>query len=195
MDTAGELGEVTMSDTFHDAGSILGGILSAPWLKGGVACIAVWCEAAGLPLDLVWALAGFFVADFFLGFWLAVRTRAFSLRKFARGFAKIPVYTLVLLIAWLCQHTAQAVLGQELPVPLWACAYLAMHEALSILAKCEALDLPVPGLLRRVLSRVNAAAEKQVDKVLDAIDDPSQGKASEPKDAPDGGGSSGAKTE
>ena len=170
MTQAGDLGDVTMSETIHDFASILGGVLSAPWLKGGAACVAVGCEAMGLPIDLVWALVAFFVVDFLLGLWLAVRTRAFSLRKFARGFSKIPVYTLVLSIAWLCQYIAQHVLGQAVPVPLWACAYLAMHEAISILTKCEALDLPVPSLLRKALHRLNSAAEKKVEAALDVID-------------------------
>ena len=172
MTGAGDVGEVTMSETFHDFGSILGGVVSAPWIKGGLACVAVGCEAMGLPVDLVWALVGFFVLDFLLGLWLAVRTRAFSLRKFARGFSKIPVYTLVLAIAWLCQYIAQHVLGQAVPVPLWACAYLAMHEAISILTKCEALDLPVPSLLKQALHRINHAAEQKVEQALDIIDKP-----------------------
>ena len=170
MTQAGDLGEVTMTDSVHDFASILGGVVSAPWLKGGLACVAVACEAMGLPLDLVWALVGFFVADFVLGIWLAARMRTFSLRKFARGFSKIPVYTLVLAIAWLCQYIAQHVLGQAVPVPLWACAYLAMHEAISILTKCEALELPVPSLLRKALHRLNSAAEKKVEEALDVID-------------------------
>ena len=170
MTQAGDLGDVTMSETIQDFGSILGGVVSAPWLKGGLACVAVACEAMGLPVDLVWALVGFFVADFLLGIWVAVRMRMFSLRKFARGFSKIPVYTLVLSIAWLCQYIAQHVLGQAVPVPLWACAYLAMHEAISILTKCEALELPVPSLLRKALHRLNSAAEKKVEEALDVID-------------------------
>ena len=48
---------------------------------------------------------------------------------------------MVLAIAWLCQYIAQTFLGQAVPVPLWACAYLAMHESISIFAKCEALDI------------------------------------------------------
>lgn len=180
MTDAGDLGDVTMSETLHDFASILGGVVSAPWLKGGMACIAVACEAMGLPLDLVWALVGFFVCDFVLGLWLAVRTRAFSLRKFARGFSKIPVYTLVLSIAWLCQYIAQHVLGQAVPVPLWACAYLAMHEALSLLTKCEALDLPIPLFLKRVLKRLNDGVEKKVDEALDIIDKPKRKR--QPKD-------------
>ena len=170
MTQAGDLGDVTMSETIQDFASILGGVVSAPWLKGGLACVAVACEAMGLPVDLVWALVGFFVADFVLGMWLAARMRMFSLRKFARGFSKIPVYTLVLSIAWLCQYIAQHVLGQAVPVPLWACAYLAMHEAISILTKCEALELPVPSLLRKALHRLNSAAEKKVEEALDVID-------------------------
>ena len=159
-----------MTDSVHDFASILGGVVSAPWVKGGLACIAVACEAMGLPVDLVWALVGFFVADFVLGLWLAVRTRAFSLRKFARGFSKIPVYTLVLSIAWLCQYITQHVLGQAVPVPLWTCAYLAMHEAISILTKCEALELPVPSLLRKALHRLNSGVERKVEEALDVID-------------------------
>ena len=170
MTQAGDLGDVTMSETIHDFGSILGGVVSAPWLKGGLAGVAVACEAMGLPVDLVWALVAFFVCDFVLGLWLAVRMRMFSLRKFARGFSKIPVYTLVLAIAWLCQYIGQHVLGQTVPVPLWACAYLAMHEAISILTKCEALELPVPSLLRKALHRLNSAAEKKVEEALDVID-------------------------
>lgn len=63
-------------------------------------------------------------------------------------------------------------LGQPVPVPLWACAYLAMHESISILAKCEALDLPVPSLLRKALHRINHAAEQKVEEALDIIDKP-----------------------
>lgn len=170
MTDARDIGDVSMTDSLQDFASILGGVLSAPWLKGGVACIAVGCEAMGLPLDLVWCLAGLFVFDFALGIWLAVRSSSFSLRKFFRGLAKIPVYTVVIVIAWVCQYVVHSVLGQVLPVPLWACAYLAMHESLSILTKCEALDLPVPALLKRVLRRVNHGVEKKVDEALDAID-------------------------
>lgn len=159
-----------MSDSIHDFASIFGGVLSAPWTKGSVACIAVGCEAMGLPLDLVWCLAGLFLSDFLLGIWLAVKERAFSLRKFMRGIAKVPVYTVVIVIAWVCQYVVHSVLGQVLPVPLWACAYLCMHESLSILTKCEALDLPVPALLKRVLKRINHGVEHKVDQALDAID-------------------------
>jgi len=69
-----------------------------------------------------------------------------------------------------CQYIAQHVLGQAVPVPLWACAYLAMHEAISILTKCEALDLPVPSLLRKALHRLNSGVEKKVEEALDVID-------------------------
>lgn len=170
MTDARDIGDVSMLDSIQDFASILGGVLSAPWLKGGAACVAVACEAMGLPLDLVWCLAGLFVFDFILGIWLAVRQGAFSLRKFMRGVAKIPVYTVVIVIAWVCQYVVRSILGQVLPVPLWACAYLAMHESLSILTKCEALDLPVPALLKRALRRVNHGVERHVDKALDVID-------------------------
>ncbi len=169
-DATRDIGDVSMADSFQDFASILGGVLSAPGLKGGAACILAGCEAMGLPLDLVWCLAGLFVFDFLLGIWLAVRQSAFSLRKFFRGLAKIPVYTVVLIIAWTAQYVVHSVLGQMLPVPLWACAYLCMHESLSILTKCEALDLPVPALLKRVLRRINHGVEEKVDQALDAID-------------------------
>ena len=67
---------------------------------------------------------------------------------------------------------ARAVLGQAVPAPLWVCAYLAMHEALSLLTKCEALDLPIPRFLKRVLKRLNDGVEKKVDEALDIIDKP-----------------------
>lgn len=170
MTQAEDLGDVTMSDTLENFGSVLGGVLSVPWLKGSVACILAGCEALGLPIDLVWCLVGLFVADFVLGIWLAVRMRQFSLAKFARGFAKVPVYTLLLIVGWLCQYVVQTVFGQEVPAPLWVCAYLAMHEALSMLAKCEALDLPIPAFLKRVIKRLNAGVEKKVDEALNIID-------------------------
>ena len=172
MTDAGDLGDVTMSQTAENFGSMLGGVLSAPWLKAGAACVAVGCEALGLPIDLVWVLVGLFVGDFVLGIWLAAKRHAFSLARFARGFAKIPVYTLLLVVGWLCQYVLQAVLGQTVPAPLWVCAYLAMHEALSLLTKCEALDLPIPRFLKRVLKRLNDGVEKKVDEALDIIDKP-----------------------
>ena len=170
MTQAGDLGDVTMSDTIANFESVLGGVLSVPWLKGGAACLVVGCETLGLPIDLVWCLVGLFVVDFVLGIWLAFRQHSFSLTKFARGFAKIPVYTLLLVIGWLCQYVVQAVLGQNVPAPLWVCAYLAMHEALSLLTKCEALDMPIPGFLKRVLKRLNNGVEKKVEQALDVID-------------------------
>ena len=170
MTDARDIGDISMSDSIHDFASVFGGVLSAPWIKGGAACVAVGCEAMGLPVDLVWALAGLFVFDFVLGIWLAVSSSSFSLRKLARGIAKIPVYTVVIIIAWIAQYVVNAVLSQVLPIPLWACAYLCMHESLSILTKCEELNLPVPSLLKRVIRRVNHAAEKHVDKALDVID-------------------------
>lgn len=172
MTDAGDLGDVTMSQTVENFGSILGGVLSVPWLKAGAACILAGCEALGLPIDLVWVLVGLFVGDFMLGIWLAAKRRTFSLSKFARGFAKIPVYTLLLVVGWLCQYVVQAVLGKTVPAPLWVCAYLAMHEALSLLTKCEALDLPIPRFLKRVLKRLNDGVEKKVDEALDIIDKP-----------------------
>ena len=172
MTDAGDLGDVTMSQTAENFGSILGGVLSVPWLKAGAACVLAGCEALGLPIDLVWVLVGLFVGDFVLGIWLAAKRRTFSLSKFARGFAKIPVYTLLLVVGWLCQYVLQAVLGQTVPAPLWVCAYLAMHEALSLLTKCEALDLPIPRFLKRVLKRLNDGVEKKVDEALDIIDKP-----------------------
>lgn len=172
MTDAGDLGDVTMSQTVENFGSILGGVLSVPWLKAGAACVLAGCEALGLPIDLVWVLAGLFVGDFVLGLCLAVKKRTFSLSKFARGFAKIPVYTLLLVAGWLCQYVVQAVLGQTVPAPLWVCAYLAMHEALSLLTKCEALDLPVPSVLKNALHRINHAAEQKVEEALDIIDKP-----------------------
>ena len=175
MTHAEDLGDVTMSDTLENFGSVLGGVLSAPWLKGGVACILAGCEALGLPIDLVWCLVGLFVADFLLGFWLAFRMHMFSLSKFARGFAKIPVYTLLLIVGWLCQYVVQAVLGQTVPAPLWVCAYLNMHEALSLLTKCEALDLPIPRFLKRVLKRLNAGVERKVEEALNVIDSSNAG--------------------
>ena len=177
MTDARDIGDVSMLDSIQDFASVFGGVLSAPWIKGSAACVAVGCEAMGLPLDLVWCLAGLFVFDFVLGIWLAVREGAFSLRKFMRGVAKVPVYTVVIAVAWVCQYCVHSVLGQVLPVPLWATAYLAMHESLSILTKCEALDLPVPALLKRALRRVNRGVEKKVDQALDAID-PKEGKRS-----------------
>lgn len=170
MADAPDMGDLSMSDSLHDFTSVFGGVLFAPWIKGGAACVVAGCEALGLPLDIVYALAFLFVADFALGIWLAVSTKTFSLRKLARGLAKIPVYTVVLIIAWVCQYVVNAMLGQSVAVPVWACSYLTMHEALSILTKCEALDLPVPGLLKRVIARVNHAAETHVDKVLDVVD-------------------------
>ena len=170
MTHAEDLGDVTMSDTMGNFGSVLGGVLSVPWLKGGMACILAGCEALGLPIDLVWCLVGLFIADFVLGIWLAVRMHQFSLAKFARGFAKIPVYTLLLIVGWLCQYVVQAVLGQDVPAPLWVCAYLNMHEALSLLTKCEALDLPIPSFLKRVLKRLNSGVEKKVEEALNVID-------------------------
>ena len=50
--------------------------------------------------------------------------------------------------------------------------FTAMHESISILAKCEALDLPVPSLLRKALHRINHAAEQKVEQALDIIDKP-----------------------
>lgn len=50
--------------------------------------------------------------------------------------------------------------------------YRLMHESISILAKCEALDLPVPSLLRKALHRINHAAEQKVEEALDIIDKP-----------------------
>ena len=170
MTQAGDIGDVTMSDTIENFGSVLGGVVSAPWLKGGAASVLAGCEALGLPIDLVWSLVGLFIADFVLGMWLAARMRMFSLSKFARGFAKIPVYTLLLIVGWLCQYVVQAVLGQDVPAPLWVCAYLNMHEALSLLTKCEALDLPIPSFLKRVLNRLNSGLETKVDQALDVID-------------------------
>ena len=180
MTDARDIGEVSMLDSIQDFASVFGGVLSAPWLKGSAACVAVGCEAMGLPLDLVWCLAGLFACDFVLGIWLAVREGAFSLRKFMRGIAKVPVYTVVIVIAWVCQYVVHSVLGQVLPVPLWACAYLCMHESLSILTKCEALELPVPALLKRALKRVNHGVEQHVDKALDVID-PKKAKSGEEK--------------
>lgn len=166
----GDLGDVTVDSAAEDFVSVFAGVASCPAVKA-VSGFVLWgCAALGLPLDLVWILCGLFVMDFGLGIWLAVAKGQFSLRKFARGFAKIPVYTLVLLIGWLCQQGIMMLTGHLIPAPMWACGYLAMHDALSCLAKCDALGLPVPKLFKRILRRISLATEAHVEKALDAID-------------------------
>jgi len=164
-----DLGDVTMDSAVHDFADIFSGVVTCPAVKAA-AGITLWgCTALGLPLDLVWTLCGLFAMDFALGIWLAFSRGEFSLRRFARGFAKIPVYTLVLLIGWLCQQGVMMLTGKLVPAPMWACAYLAMHDALSCLANCDALGLPVPRLIKRILKRVNDGVEEHVEKALDVV--------------------------
>ena len=90
MTGAGDLGDVTMSQTVENFGSILGGVLSAPWLKCGAACVLAGCEALGLPIDLVWVLVGLFVGDFVLGIWLAAKRHAGTSRSIWARFSVPP---------------------------------------------------------------------------------------------------------
>ena len=170
MTEAEDLGDVTMDSTVHDFADVFSGVVAAPAVKTACGLVLWGCTAMGLPLDLVWILCGLFVMDFVLGIWLALARGEFSLRRFARGFAKIPVYTLVLLVGWLCQQGVMMLTGHLVPAPMWACAYLAMHDALSCLAKCDALGLPVPRLIKRVLKRVQSGVDDKIDKALDVID-------------------------
>lgn len=167
-----DIGDISMNDTLADFASVLGGVVSCPLAKA-VAGICLWgCTVLGLPVDLVYVMCAMFVGDFVLGMVLAFSRHEFSLRRFARGFAKVPVYTLFLAIAWLCQFIVKSVLGQTIPVPLWVCSYLAMHDAMSILVKCEELDFPIPKSLKRILKRVNKGVDKHVESILDIVDKP-----------------------
>lgn len=156
--------------SLHDLESVLSGVVSHPAVKG-VAAIGLWaCTALGLPVDLAIVMAILFAADFCIGCAYAMSKGRFTCRKFARGIAKIPVYTLLLVIAWLAQYTCQTILHTDLPVPLWTAAYLAMHDALSIIGKADAMGLPVPSLIKRAMRRINHAVENCADSALDKID-------------------------
>ena len=167
-----DLDEYADMTTLSDCQSVLAGVLAHPLAKG-LAASGLWaCGALGLPVDLALVMVTLFLADFVLGVFVAAKRRRFSCRKFMRGISKVPVYTLLLLVAWLCQYTAKSVLGHDLPVPLWTAAYLAMHDAMSILGKCDALGWPVPAIFKRIVRRVNRAAESAVDSALDKVDPP-----------------------
>jgi len=164
-------------DVLHltDMESVLTGIMSHPIAKG-VCALCLWaCTVLGLPVDLALVMAFLFVVDFFVGCAFAMSKGRFTCRKFMRGVAKIPVYTLLLVIAWLCQYTCQTILHTDLPVPLWTAAYLAMHDALSIVGKCDAMGLPIPGLIKRAMRRINHAVESCADDALDKIDPQNDG--------------------
>lgn len=156
----------------HDLASVFVGVVSHPLIKGALA-VGLWaCTALGLPVDLAVVMAVLFVADFVVGCVYAASRGKFSCRKFMRGMAKIPVYTLLLVVAWLAQYVSKGMLGTELPVPLWTAAYLAMHDALSIVGKCDAMGLPVPPLLHKAMRRINHATESCVESALDKVDPP-----------------------
>lgn len=156
----------------HDLASVFVGVVSHPLIKG-VLAVGLWaCTVLGLPVDLAIVMAVLFAADFVVGCIYAASRGKFTCRKFMRGIAKVPVYTLLLVIAWLAQYVCAQLLHQELPVPLWTAAYLAMHDALSIIGKCDAMGLPVPSLIKRAMRRINHAAESCVDSALDKVDPP-----------------------
>ena len=158
--------------SMHDLASVFAGVVSHPIVKGFLA-FGLWaCTVLGLPVDLAIVMAILFVADFVAGCCYAASRGRFTCRKFMRGMAKIPVYTLLLVIAWLCQDVCKIVLGHELPVCLWTAAYLAMHDALSIVGKADAMGLPVPALIKRSMRRINHATESCVDSALDKVDPP-----------------------
>jgi len=181
----GDIGDICVGATIADFSSVAGTVCASPWVKGFGACIAVGAEAVGVPVNLVWLLAALFLADFVLGIWLAIERRHFSLRRFGRGMMKIPVYTLILSMAWLCQHVLATLMpGASLPIPAWTVAYLAMHDGISCLRKAEALKLPVPGLVRRALERVNGAVERKAEEALDALDGGGKAEKKAKKKAP-----------
>ena len=158
--------------SMHDLASVFSGVVSHPIVKGFLA-FGLWaCTALGLPVDLAIVMAVLFAADFVVGCCYAASRGRFTCRKFMRGIAKIPVYTLLLVIAWLCQDVCKIVLSHELPVCLWTAAYLAMHDALSIVGKADAMGLPVPALIKRSMRRINHATESCVDSALDKVDPP-----------------------
>ena len=158
--------------SMQDLGSVFSGVVSHPAVKGALA-LGLWgCTQLGLPVDLALVMAILFVADFVAGCCLAASRGRFTCRKFMRGIAKVPVYTVLLVIAWLGQYVCKAILGTELPVPLWTAAYLAMHDALSIIGKCDALGLPVPSLIKQSMRRINHATESCVESALDKVDPP-----------------------
>ena len=169
-----------VGDVMHvtDLTSVLAGVMAHPCIKGFCALCLWACTVLGLPVDLAIVMAVLFAADFVVGCCYAASRGRFTCRKFMRGIAKIPVYTLLLIIAWLAQYTCKTVLGHELPVPLWTAAYLAMHDALSVIGKCDALGLPVPPLIKRAMRRINNATESCVDTALDRIDKEGKGRGS-----------------
>ena len=169
---SGDFDEYSDVVSMTDLESVFHGVVSHPLIKGFLA-LSLWaCTVLGLPVDLAIVMAVLFAADFVVGCCYAASRGRFTCRKFMRGMAKIPVYTLLLIIAWLAQYTCKTVLGHELPVPLWTAAYLAMHDALSIVGKCDAMGLPVPALIKRAMRRINHATESCVESALDKVDPP-----------------------
>ena len=169
---SGDFDEYSDVVSMADLESVFYGVVSHPIVKG-IAALGLWaCTALGLPVDLAIVMAILFAADFVIGCCYAASRGRFTCRKFMRGVAKVPVYTLLLVIAWLAQYTCKTILGTELPVCLWTAAYLAMHDALSIVGKADAMGLPVPPLLKKAMRRINHATESCVDGALDKVDPP-----------------------
>jgi len=174
MGTAMSIDFDDYGDVMHlsDLESVFSGVVSHPVFKG-ICALGLWgCTKLGLPVDLAVVMGVLFVADFVIGCAYAMSRGKFTCRKFMRGMAKIPVYTLLLVIAWLAQYVCQTLLHTDLPVPLWTAAYLAMHDALSIIGKADAMGLPVPSLIKRAMRRINHAAETCVESALDKVDPP-----------------------
>lgn len=158
--------------SLHDLESVFTGVVSHPLVKGFLA-LGLWaCTVLGLPVDLAIVMAILFAGDFVIGCCYAASRGRFTCRKFMRGIAKVPVYTLLLIIAWLAQYTCQTILHTDLPVPLWTAAYLAMHDALSIIGKADAMGLPVPAMIKKAMRRINHAVESCADTALDKVDPP-----------------------
>ena len=155
----------TGANMASDFGSVLAGVLAHPAAKG-VCAFGLWCcTALGLPVDIAVLMAAMFLLDFVLGVAVALKRRRFTCRRFLRGTAKIPVYTMLLLISWV-----QEVFGQTFAVPVWTAAYLSMHDAISIVGKSVLLGLPVPPMFRKAAIRIGKAVDAGVDRALDKIE-------------------------
>ena len=160
----------TGTNMASDFGSVLAGVLAHPAAKG-VCAFGLWCcTALGLPVDIAVLMAAMFLLDFVLGVAVALKRRRFTCRRFLRGTAKIPVYTMLLLISWGAQRVMQEVFGQTFAVPVWTAAYLTMHDAISIVGKSVLLGLPVPPMFRKAAIRIGKAVDAGVDRALDKIE-------------------------
>lgn len=140
-------------------------------LKGAIGLFASSCSVfygqvfyGNWVLFCLWAL--FVTMDSALGAAVAVKNRKFTMARFRKFVVKVCAHVAIIALVGSLNHSFSQALGSALPITDWFLCVLLCTEALSIIVNMEKLNLPVPGVARRLVAAMDTRAQAAMESCL-----------------------------